>query len=592
MQHDHYITLAIFPFEDLSMQNKTSIFCRSFSEDLITELSRFRQLRVIKYPDYRASGDSHLLDTLKKDYYVQGTFRSEKGIVRINVQLFDRDSNHLIWANRLEGKLASMGELQDNLLKSVVTALQKEIDLNLLSKIKLRPKIAFNAYEHWLYGMEELKKASLDADLTAREHFEKALQIQPDYSLAYTGMSLSYFNEWTCQLWDRWEVSQSGAYEWAQKAIELDEQNHVIAMVLGRILLYGGSYSTAEYYFRRSLLLNSNDPDTLFPIALYLVYLGLRKEALELYERGLQLHPFYAGNHFRIGGFIYFELGDYEKAASFIEKNPIGQSTIADSDAYCAAIFYHLRQFDKMQHYWNIFLGIYRKLISKGQDFAEHEATEWILKLNPHRHTTHLEEFLQFINKGSFDKYPVQKILAKKADNLKYYFIKEAAAWKFSFDGHSSQAPEVKGYYDIRKMLEQPRRLFHSAELMGSILYDKGEKMIDEKARVQYQAKILELQGEIEEAEGYSDFGRLERLQEEYDQLIEYLSKSLNFKGRIRETGSPVEKARSAVTWRIRNAIARIEQYHPLMGAHLSNAIKTGTLCSYKPDREIFWITS
>lgn len=310
MQYNHYITLIVYPFENLSMEKELDIFCRSFSEDLVIELSRFRQLRVIKYPDHNTSVDfQQITDKFKNRYYVQGTFRSEKETVRINVQLFDNENGHLIWGNRLDGNLTDLGEIQDNLLISMVAALQKQIDLNLLSKIRQRPKVAFSAYEHWLYGMEELQKASVEADLKAREHFEQSLQIQPDYALAYTGMSLSYFNEWTCQLWDRWHISKSGAYEWAQKAIELDDQNHVIAMVLGRIFLYEGSYNTAEYYFKRSLMLNSNDPDTLFPIALYLVYVGLEKEALELYERGLQLYPYYAVNHLRIGGFIYFELG-------------------------------------------------------------------------------------------------------------------------------------------------------------------------------------------------------------------------------------------------------------------------------------------
>jgi hypothetical protein len=127
---------------------------------------------------------------------------------------------------------------------------------------------------------------------------------------------------------------------------------------------------------------------------------------------------------------------------------------------------------------------------------------------------------------------------------------------------------------------------------MGSILDDSGEKLIDEKARQQYQKKIIELQNDLEEAEQYSDFARMEKLQEEYDRLIDHLSVSLNIKGKARKTGGAVEKARAAVTWRIRNAIARIEQHHPMLGAHLSNAIKTGTLCSYKPDREIQWITS
>jgi TolB-like protein/Tfp pilus assembly protein PilF len=591
MQTSDHITLVVFPFEDLSMQKELGVFCRSFSADLITELSRFRQLRVIKLPNDISPADAQkLLGTLKTGYFVQGTFRCEQQMVRINVQLYNSDTHHLVWGDRLEGKLTGLNEIQDNLLKSVVAVLQQQINYDLLSKIRQRPKVEFSAYEHWLYGMEELKKGSVEADQKAREHFEKALQIQPDYALACTGMSLSYFNEWSCQLWERWDVSKTGAYEWAQKAIELDEQNHIIAMVLGRIFLYEGSYDTAEYYFRKSLMLNPNDPDTLMQIALYIVYLGLGKEALELYERALQLNPFYTDSLVRFGGFIYFELGDYEKAASYVMQT---QSTkIADADAYCAAILYHLKQYDKMQVYWKSFLDTYRRLISKGKDFAQQEAINWILKLNPHRYKTNLEEFLQFISDGNFEKYPVQEIIRKKDGPQLNYFLKESAAWKFSFDGSIVQASEVKGFYDIQKMLMQPRQVFHCAELMGSTLESKGEKLIDEKARKQYQKKLLELQSEIQEAEQLSDFRRIEKSQEEYDRLVQHLSQSLGLKGKGRETSGTVEKARSAVTWRIRNAIARIEQYHPMLGAHLSNAVKTGTLCSYKPDREINWVTS
>jgi TolB-like protein len=593
MHYNHHISLIVLPFEDLSPEKNQGIFCRSFSDDLITELSRFRQLRVIIIPPELHADDLPIVsETLNHGYLVKGTFRSEGKVLRINVQLYDNDSRNLVWGHRFEGNLAELEDIKENLLKNVVAILQQQIDHDLLIRFRQGQKVVFSAYEHCLYGMEELKKGSVEADLKAREHFEKALEIQPDYGLACTGMSLSYFNEWTCQLWDRWEISKSGAYEWARRAIELDDQNHVVAMVLGRIYLYEGSYSTSEYYFRRSLMLNSNDPDTLFNIAVYFVFFGYEKEALELYEKGLQLNPLFNGNHFRLGGCIYFEMGDYEKAEQYIKAGDIGKARIADTDAYCAAIYYYLGKFDKMRIYWKAYLDAYRRLIARGNDFTEQEAIIWILKLNPHRYKSNLEEFLKYISNGLFDKYPVQSKIPAEANIMEAYFLKETTAWKFSFDGTSVQVPEIKGYLDIQKMLMQPNQVFHCAELMGSTINDHGEKLIDEKARKQYQKKILELQNELEEAEQLSNFEKAEKLQEEYDQLIEYLSQSLNLKGQIRETGGTVEKARSAVTWRIRSAIARIEQTHPSMGAHLSNAVKTGTLCSYKPDRNINWITS
>ncbi|HSI74591.1 MAG TPA: hypothetical protein VK957_01795, partial [Lunatimonas sp.] len=241
--------------------------------------------------------------------------------------------------------------------------------------------------------------------------------------------------------------------------------------------------------------------------------------------------------------------------------------------------------------YWNAFLGVYDRLIAKGQDFEQQEAIDWILKLNPHRYKTNLEEFLCFISKGSFEKYPLQNERDEKINSQENAFIKENSTWKISYDGTTIQAVEVKGLFDIQKLLMQPGQLFHCAELMGSTLEDSGEKLIDEKAKKQYQRKILELQGELEEAEQYSDFERIEKLHEEYDKLVDHLSSSLNLNRKVRETGGTIDKARSAVTWRIRNAIAKIELIHPLLGAHLSNAIKTGTFCTYKPDRTLEWVT-
>ena len=265
---------------------------------------------------------------------------------------------------------------------------------------------------------------------------------------------------------------------------------------------------------------------------------------------------------------------------------------MADADAYYAAIYYHLKQPEKMQLYWNYFLDIYRKLISKGKDFEVKEAIDWIIRIGPYRYKTNMESFLSYIGDGDVSAVAVKRKDVVNDHFKENYFVKESSVWKLSYDGSTVQVPELKGFFDIQQLLMEPRRVFHCAELMGSAIDDNGEKLLDEKARKQYQKKIIDIQNELQEAEQRSDFARQEKLQAEYDRLIEHLSKALGLKGKSREAGSVVEKARSAVTWRIRNAIARIEQSHPCLGAHLSNAIKTGTVCSYHPDRDINWITS
>jgi TolB-like protein len=589
MHSPDHITLAVLPFENLSQKADVSIFCRSFSSDLVTELSKFRQFQVISYPS-NSSPDTPFakLDKFNADYFIQGSFRYDKDPLRINVQLYDSHTQHVVWANRLEGKLTDLNEIQENLLIELVGALQQQINYDLLSRIKKRQKIKFGAYEHWLYGMEELKKGSVASDEIARGHFQKALDIQTDYSLAYSGLSLTYFNEWSCQLWHRWDVTRSGAYEWAQKAIELDDQNYIACMVLGKIFLYEDSYTTAEYYLRRSLQLNPNDPEVLNHIAAYFVFLGLNKEAASLYERSLQLNPMHGSAYLGTGTIIFFELGDFKRAESLIVHSKASQW--ADAEAYNAAIYYYLGEYGKMEAHWKLFLETYRRLISRGKEFTIPGAIEWLIKINPHKNRSNLQDFFQYISEGSFRSHQ-QKDVRFKRSLQENYFLKEATGWKLSYENAAVQLLEVKGFYDIQKMVSQPRQLFHCAELMGNVVNEKGEKLFDAKAKKQYEKKIVELQADIREAEQRSDFLQLEKLQDEYGKLIEHLSQSLGIKGKIRESSNPVEKARSAVTWRIRSAIARIESNHPQLGTHLSNAIKTGSFCSYQPDRDLSWVT-
>lgn len=583
MQHAEHIRLGISHFENLSQLPDLDIFSRSFSSDLVTELSKFRQFWLTTYNGEMAESASPL-----PDYMIKGNFRIDSDTVRINVQLYHMATQQMLWGNRFEGPLAEITDLQETLLIDVVGALQQEINADLLSKMRRREKVNFRAYEHWLHGMEALKRGSVEADLEARSHFEEAIAIQPDYALAFTGMSLSYFNEWSCQLWDRWEVAKSGAYDWAQKAIELDDRNYIAAIVIGKIFLYSGAYETAEYYFRQSLALNPNDPETVIQIACYFVYLGLTHEAEELYARAVRLNPWGTGKYQFYGGFIYFEKGEYEKAAAM--ANPLNSGKWADAEVYFAGTHFYLKQYELMNASWQRFLENYARLIAKGKPFSLNEVTNWIRKINPHKFgKSNLEGFLQFIEKGETEITTPRKKQAAYISLHNHAFLKDGSTWRMEYEGMEVVMPEVKGFYDIAKLLEIPGKLYHCAELMGSVIDTKGEMVFDHKAKEQYEQRLLTLQKLMKQAEFQQDFYTLEKLQDEYDQLIEHLSKALGLKGKVREAGNPVEKARSAVTWRIRHAIARIEGMHPLLGAHLSNAIKTGIFCTYQPDRELDW---
>ena len=168
--------------------------------------------------------------------------------------------------------------------------------------------------------------------------------------------------------------------------------------------------------------------------------------------------------------------------------------------------------------------------------------------------------------------------------------MKVDRSWHMTFDGQSVQLPEVKGFLDLAVLLARPGVEAHCTQLMGSVLKsDDREKVIDDQARSEYETRIRDLQEAIADAEAMNDLGRRELLEGELDQLTTHLAKALGIGGKTRRVNTPVDRSRSAVTWRIRSAIRKIKAVHPSLGNHLSHSVRTGTFCCYQPEKEQIW---
>ena len=582
-RNSNEVILAIFPFENLTEANGLDIVCKSFHIDLVTELSRFRQFRILAQESLYSS------NAVASDYTIKGSFRHHNNdVLRINAQLIKTATNEVAWADRYEGDRDSIFSIQEDLLREIVSSLQQQLNYDLLIHIRKKASVNLTAYECWLYGMEELKKGTLEADEYAREHFQKAIAIDPTYSLAYSGMSLTYFNEWSCQLWERWDVCQKGAYDWAKKAIDLDEQNYVAALVLGRIYLYEAQYDTAEHYLRRALRLNPNDIDNLIQTASCFVYLGYVKEAEKLYNKVLQLNPVNQKSYDATGALIAFELGDYAKCLTLGAKL---EAPWVDFNALIAAAYFMTGDLEAMQTRWKVYLDDFSDKILKGAELDEKQALQWIINVTPIRHTTNMLPFWEHIIGSEVSLS--SRVFSRAAETLvENSFLKDNEMWQICFEGKTVFIPEVKGFVDMARLLEFPEKEFHCTSLFGTGVLMAAEPVFDEKAKQSYKRKIQDLQEEIRQCEDHSDFERAAELQRAYSSLVDHLTTSLGMGGKARKVNDPMDKMRSAVTWRIRNAIQKIEKSHPALGKHLNHAIKTGLFCSYNPEKPVRWIIS
>lgn len=208
------------------------------------------------------------------------------------------------------------------------------------------------------------------------------------------------------------------------------------------------------------------------------------------------------------------------------------------------------------------------------------------------------DELRLLLDPGGQVDVPVQRRGTDEAAELS----RQGDLWRVSYAGTTVHLPDLRGIRDLAVLLRQPEREVPVVDLAtpgssGNRTHpdvgapgDLGER-IDARARAAYAERIRELQAELDEADAAGEDERSTRVQGELDFLTRELTTAYGLHG-PRRTGDPAEKARSAVTARVRAAIGKIRDVHPELGRHLEASIRTGRFCSYRPERPTTWVVS
>jgi tetratricopeptide (TPR) repeat protein len=192
------------------------------------------------------------------------------------------------------------------------------------------------------------------------------------------------------------------------------------------------------------------------------------------------------------------------------------------------------------------------------------------------------------------------KVVANTADaarpgptSVEGQFRKDGASWIVGCGDRTQRLKTAKGLDYLAQLLRSPHQEIHALALAGAgpVSSDTSE-VLDSQARAEYRSRISELRSELAEAERFNDLGRAARLREEVEELEEHLGGSIGLGGRIRRSTSDAERARVAVTKRIKAAIAQIRAVDDDLGRHLAASVVTGNFCCYRPDlaNRIHWI--
>jgi adenylate cyclase len=259
-------TIAVLPFVSMSKEGEHEYFADGLTEDIITELGRFRAFCVIARNSSfvfkkRSVNVRDIGRELGVQYIVEGSVRHLGKQIRVAAQLVDTTTCKHLWAERFDRDVEDFFSVQDDIVRTIVANLPSHIEGAEHSRILQRPTDNFSAYDHWLRGKHLLHKSiTKDQVLAARQHFEKAIKLDPNYASAYVDLAQSYYAEYNSP----WTVSREAAaeriFDLSRKAVELDPSDSRTHLELAwSYLNVKGDLDLARAQVEAALTLNPND---------------------------------------------------------------------------------------------------------------------------------------------------------------------------------------------------------------------------------------------------------------------------------------------------------------------------------------------
>ena len=225
-------SIAALPFLNLSGDPEQDYFADGVVEDIITALSRIRWLFVIaRNSSFTYKGRAVDVKQVGRElgvrYVLEGSVRKAANRVRITGQLIDATTGAHLWADRFEGTLDDIFELQDQVTASVVGAIAPQLERAEIERAKRKPTESLDAYDYYLRGMANLHQGTREAIDEALPLFYKAIELDPDFASAYAMAAWCHFwrkvNGW---MTDRAQEIAEGA-RLARRAVELGKDDAV-----------------------------------------------------------------------------------------------------------------------------------------------------------------------------------------------------------------------------------------------------------------------------------------------------------------------------------------------------------------------------
>jgi adenylate cyclase len=320
-------SLVVLPFQNMSGDPDQEYFADGMVEEITTALSRIRSLFVIARNSAftykgRAVDVRQVSRELGVRYVLEGSVRKAGGRVRITGQLIDAMTSAHLWADRFDGSLEDVFELQDRVAANVAAAIEPNLRDAEIIRAQRKPTGSLRAYDLVLRTLPLLQKRDRESLIEAERLLQTAISLDAGYALAAIRLAICHWIM-VCQNWaDRADPAVNDMVHLVRTALAQDANDPEVLRNVGLILaLPGGDLSGGIRLINRAIELNSNSAIALQLIALLNAYAGDTQLAIAQLDRSARLNPLNPTSDFYLAHAIsYFIAGQFEAADVWAAK--------------------------------------------------------------------------------------------------------------------------------------------------------------------------------------------------------------------------------------------------------------------------------
>jgi TolB-like protein len=328
VQPSHKPSIVVLPFNNMSGDPEQEYFADGMVEEITTALSRTRWLFVIaRNSSFTYKGRAVDVKQVGRElgvrYALEGGVRKAADRVRITAQLIDASTGAHLWADRFDGSLEHIFELQDQVTASVVGAIAPRLEQAEVERAKHKPTESLDAYDYFLRGIASLHSWTKESNDEALRLFNKAIELDPDFASAYGMASWCYVR----RKGSRWMTDRvqetAEAARLGRRAVELGWDDPVALAWGGFSLAYVvHDVEVGATLIDRALLLNPNLAEAWHFSGWVRIYLGEPEIAIEHLTHAMRLSPVDPLTFVALMAiaFAHFFAGRYEDASSWAEK--------------------------------------------------------------------------------------------------------------------------------------------------------------------------------------------------------------------------------------------------------------------------------